>query len=129
MSPFPFVSNSGTGHPNCCRQYPAHRILLICSPSNNLIILHSNISVKYSFLTTGESLVYTEGMSDDLRDWLTVREVADLKWVSQNSVRVAIRLGRIAGEKKGMGYLVRRSVAEAWTPSNRGPKGRRRDEG
>src|SRR5438876_1204023 len=54
--------------------------------------------------------------------WISVPEAARLKGVAESSVRVAIRTGRLMGEKVGRGYIVRREDVESWRPGPRGPK-------
>ena len=50
---------------------------------------------------------------------LTVGEVAELQQVSPNTVRRALREGRLTGERHRGGWLVREDNARAWMPGGR----------
>jgi len=50
---------------------------------------------------------------------LTVGEVADLRHVTPQAVRRALQAGRLAGERRRGGWLVREDDARAWTPGRR----------
>jgi excisionase family DNA binding protein len=59
-------------------------------------------------------------MAEQLQDWMTVSEAARLKGVAEHSVRLAIRSGRLAGEKVGRSYRVRRHDVESWAAARKG---------
>lgn len=61
-------------------------------------------------------------MAKPLEEWMTVQEIAAAKGVAENSVRVAIKTGRLPSVKKGRTYLVRRQFVDAWQVSDRGPR-------
>jgi excisionase family DNA binding protein len=53
---------------------------------------------------------------------LTVEEAAELKAVHRQSVRVAIREGRLPAVMKGRMYFVARADLDAWTVVRHRPK-------
>jgi hypothetical protein len=57
-----------------------------------------------------------KGGPDDL---LTVAEASAIKSISPNSIRVAIRDGRLKAEERSFGYLIRRSDLIAWRARKR----------
>jgi Helix-turn-helix domain len=50
---------------------------------------------------------------------LTVGEVAELRQVSPQAVRAALKAGRLAGERHRGGWLIREDQARSWMPGRR----------
>ena len=66
-------------------------------------------------------------MHDPFAEWVTVAEAARMKKVTPNSVRVAIRQGRLESLTKFDIRLVSRTALAGWHISNRGPKKKREE--
>lgn len=52
-------------------------------------------------------------------DLLSVAEASELKGISENGIRIAIRAERLSAEKRSFGYLIRRSDLIKWKPRKR----------